>query len=146
MSKEKRCGSTGGWGRCYQLTLHTNKNQPAPSKNWCLIPKGLLFWHPNSHPFKARLGGSKNGKFLLCFFFFQIPKNGKTPEDESGKKQKIIRCDLEFKRLARKDTRSSREQHKNTSLPCVWHFWVDDFPNLTVWWDMLTDYWDPPQK
>ena len=76
MSKEKRCGSTGGWGRCYQPTLHTNKNQPAPSKDVVFNPEGVGFWHPNSHPFKARLGGSKNGKFLWCFFF-QIPKMAK---------------------------------------------------------------------
>ena len=110
--------------RCYQLTLHTNKNQPAPSKNWCLILKGLVFGTPTPIHLKHALEGPKMASFW--------------------KETNNCRYDLEFKRLARKDTRSSREQQKH--FPTVWHFWVDDFPNLIVWWDMLTDYWDPPRK
>ena len=77
MSKEKRCGSTGGWGRCMSLLPTDVAHQQKPTstlQELVFNPEGVGFWHPNSHPFKARLGGSKNGKFLLCFFFFRYPK------------------------------------------------------------------------
>ena len=117
MSKEKRCGSTGGWGRCYQRTLHTNKNQPAPSKNWCLIPKGLVFWHPNSHPFGTPWRVLMAS--FCCVFFFRYQKWQKQ-RGHLERNEKIADTTWNFKRLARKDTRSSREQQKHFTT--VWHF------------------------